>query len=269
MSNKQINSQLQMFASSRRHFLRASAIAGSLAAVTTFAPTTISGIALAEAAAQEGGDLGILNYALTLEHLENALYAALLKSGLLTGQALAYAKSFGAHENTHVEALTKTIKDLGGTPVAAQAAYNFPVLKTEAEVIKTLAMVEDLGASAYLGAAPLIQSPDLLTVAVQIHSNEAQHATAFRYLAGQDPVPEAFAKGMSMADVVKAVTPFLTVPAGGGTTPPPAGGGTPSTMPNTSGESDTLKILGVAGGIAAAAAGLALARKQQAEPTAE
>lgn len=247
-----ILSQLRTFASSRRQLAQATTIAGGLAAVTTLAPSSISGVALAEAAFQADGDLGVLNYALTLEHLEAALYRDLNASGLLTGKAADYGREFGAHETAHVDALTKTITQLGGTPVRAQAAYNWPRLTTEMQAIEILATVEDVGASAYLGAAPLLMNADLLTVAVQIHTNEAWHATAFRALAGQDFVPFAFAPPRTMAEVVAIVTPFLQAP---------------SQMPDTGAGDDALKMLGVAGGIAAVAAGLALARSQQHEGT--
>lgn len=80
-------------------------------------------------------------------------------------------------------------------------------------MIETLATVEDFGASAYLGTAPLLQNADLLTVAVQLHTNEAWHATAFRALAGQDFVPFAFAPARTMAELVAIVTPFLRAPS--------------------------------------------------------
>ncbi len=251
----EVTTYLRMFATSRRHFAKASVIAGGLTAATTLAPSSIAGIALAEAAAQSDGDLGILNFALTLEHFENALYRGLIQTGLLTGKALSFAQSFGAQENAHVDALTKTISQLGGTPVKEQAAYNWPKLKNEAEVIATLAKVEDVGASAYLGAAPLLQSADLLTVAVQIHTVEAEHATGFRYLNGENPVPFAFATPRSKQEVLDIVTPFLQAPAGA-----------PNQMPNTGlSDNSALKVLGVAGGIGAIAAGLAMSRGQQAE----
>lgn len=197
--------------------------------------------------AQQSGDLDILNYALTLEHFENVMYRTLIASGLLTGKALDYAKAYGVHENEHVVALTDTITKLGGTPVKEQAMYNLPSVTTEAEAIKLIATVEDVGASAYLGAAPLVQNGDLLTVAVQIHTVEAEHATVWRALSGQDVVPFAFATPRTSAEVLQIVTPFLTV--------------TPATMPNTGGTEDSLLALGVVGGIAVAA-GIAIARKQ-------
>src|ERR1700712_928488 len=51
------------------------------------------------------GDIGILNYALTLEYLEAAFYKEVAKSGLFKGQELAVLKKFGTEEQQHVEAL--------------------------------------------------------------------------------------------------------------------------------------------------------------------
>ena len=189
---------------SRRQLVKTGALAlGAAAAATLLTDAGISH------AARPGSDLDILNYALTLEHIEDAMYKTLLGSGLLYGKALAYATTFGAQEHTHVVALTATIKQLGGTPVAAQAKYNFPMLASLGAIVGLLVTVEDLGASAYLGAAPMIQDGKLLSTAVAIHSIEAQHATAWRNLAGMDIVPFAFATGTPMAKVVTAVTPFL------------------------------------------------------------
>src|ERR1044071_5370412 len=44
------------------------------------------------------GDIGILNYALTLEYLETAFYADVVKSGLFKGSDLATIKKFGSEE---------------------------------------------------------------------------------------------------------------------------------------------------------------------------
>ncbi len=250
--SQDLNSLLKLGASSRRHFLRASAIAGGLTAAGALTPAYVAGISLSKAAAQEGGDLGILNYALTLEHLEARLYKDLIASGLLSGQVLGYAQVYGSHEATHVDALTDTISKLGGEPVKAQEQYNFPKLKNQTEVVNTLVQVEDLGAAAYLGAAPLIKNGDLLTVAVQIHTVEAYHATGFRALAGQPVVPFAFAEGQSMEQVLKAVTPFLMA----GMPNTGSGGGVAENMGKVE------KLIGVAGVGAAAAAGVGLVKNR-------
>ena len=62
------------------------------------------------------GDLGIVNYALTLEYLEAGFYAAVAKSGLFKGDEQALIETIGKQEQEHVDALTATAKDLGGQP---------------------------------------------------------------------------------------------------------------------------------------------------------
>ena len=55
------------------------------------------------------GDVGILNYALTLEYLEAAFYADVIKSGLFKGSDLATIRKFGQTEDEHVEALKRFV----------------------------------------------------------------------------------------------------------------------------------------------------------------
>jgi len=54
----------------------------------------------------------------------------------------------------------------------SQDKYNFPQFKSGQEVLDYFQILEELGAAAYLGAAPLIQDKDLLTAAVGIHNVE-------------------------------------------------------------------------------------------------
>jgi len=176
-------------------------------------------------------DLDILNYALTLEHLESTMYKQIVASGKLTGDEQKYATDFGAHEAAHVTALTQTIQKLGGTPVAAQAKYNFPAFDTRDNIVKFLVTIEDLGAGAYLAAAGEIKNPDVLTAAVQIHNIEGEHASIWRRQAKMVPVVGAFASPIPKADVLAAATPIL----GGGTAAPATTGSTGSTAPVATG----------------------------------
>jgi hypothetical protein len=152
-------------------------------------------------------DLAIVNYALTLEYLETQFYADVVKSGLFKGQTLSVLKSFGAEEAQHVVALHKAAMSMG-TP-AAKPMGKFP-LKDAASVAKLAATVENLGAAAYLGQAPAIKSKDVLAAALSIHSIEARHAATLNTLLKQSPTPDgAFAKPMSMAQVLAVVKPFI------------------------------------------------------------
>jgi len=154
------------------------------------------------------GDLGIVNYALTLEYLEAAFYADVAKSGLFKGDDLALIKSIGAAEQEHVDALTATAKQLGG-PVAKAPKAEFP-LKDAKSVLDLAATVENLGAAAYLGQAAAIENPDILAAALSIHSVEARHAAVLNVLTGQEPTPDgAFAQPADMQTVLDSVQPFI------------------------------------------------------------
>jgi Ferritin-like domain len=154
------------------------------------------------------GDIGIVNYALTLEYLEATFYAEVAKSGLFKGEELAVLKKFGSEEQQHVEALSGTVKKLGGKP-APKPKTEFP-LKDAKSVAELAGTVENLGAAAYLGQAGNIESPEVLAAALSIHSVEARHAAVLNTLLGLSITPDgAFGKPADVATVLKSVEPFI------------------------------------------------------------
>lgn len=155
-----------------------------------------------------GGDLAILNYALTLEYLEADFYAKVADADVLRGAELDLAKQFGDAEAAHVETLKTTITGLGGTPVEAPET-TFP-LESRKAVLELAATVENLGAAAYLGQAPKIMSEEILAAALSIHSVEARHAAALNRVLGKSATPDgAFAQPATEAEVLEAVKPFI------------------------------------------------------------
>lgn len=187
--------------------------------------TTDSGNSPSEGASEsptggETGDLAILNYALTLEHLEADFYDQVIASGLATGNVGELAKSIGENEHEHVDTLTEAIVAMGGKPVGAPETKFEPVLEQGLDaVLRTAATVENLGAAAYLGQAPRLESKELLAAALSIHSVEARHAAGLNALVGrgftgggplEGSIPDgAFAKPMGMSEVLEAVKPYL------------------------------------------------------------
>jgi rubrerythrin len=159
-------------------------------------------------ASSTAGDLGILNYALTLEYLETEFYAKVVASGLFKGKVGSLIKTFGAQEATHVEALKGAVEKLGGAP-AVKPASKFPI--TSATQVAQLAYtVENLGAAAYLGQAAKIQNPEVLASALAIHTVEARHAATLGTLVKKSVTPQgAFATPADMSTVLAAVKPFL------------------------------------------------------------
>jgi rubrerythrin len=203
---------------SRRKFIAltggSTALAAFLAACgsdggTTTATTSQGGLSGTGETEQFGkGDVGILNYALTLEYLETAFYADVAKSGLFKGSDLATIRKFGSEEAEHVAALTAAVKQLGGKP-APQPKTEFP-LKSAKSVLELAGTVENLGAAAYLGQAANIKSPEVLASALAIHSVEGRHAAALNTLLGESITPDgAFAKPADAKTVLKSVEPFI------------------------------------------------------------
>jgi rubrerythrin len=164
-----------------------------------------------QALAQDGsGDVDILNFALTLEYLESAFYTQALKrvSGL-SGDAKELAKTLRDNEDEHVTALTKTIKSLGGKPVQAPGVDFGNAFASQKSFLKLAQTFEDTGVSAYNGAAPQIESTDVLAAAGSIVQVEARHAAAIRSLNGQPITESGFDKALEMQAVLDAVKPFV------------------------------------------------------------
>ena len=156
-------------------------------------------------------DIEVLNYALTLEHLEAAFYQAAgdydLGTDAFGNDINEWATAIGAHETAHVDTLTQVITDLGGEPVAA-ATYDFGVTDAQS-FLKTAAVLENVGVSAYDGAAQFIQDADLLTAAGSIVAVEARHASYLNLITGDSPFPAAFETPMTPDEVLAAAGPFI------------------------------------------------------------
>jgi hypothetical protein len=199
---------------SRRRFLAgsgavlgAAALAG-VAGLPGLTPGQQAGVRIAHAAGLSS-DMDILQFALTLEHLEDTAYRTVNASGVLKGTVADYFKTFGDQEHAHVVALTNVITKMGAQPVAEQSKYFLPTLTTQDDVVKFFAQVEEVGAGAYLGAAPLLQNKDLLAAAAAIHNVEAQHASTLRAVMGDMAPSPAFGSPLTYDQVIAAVTPLL------------------------------------------------------------
>jgi len=190
----------------RHAFMMRSAVAaGSVYGLSTVGPFV--GRALAQGG---GGDVDILNFALTLEYLEAAFYTQAVKDTQgLGSETKTLAETLRDNETEHVKALTATIKDLGGKPVAAPGVDFGKAFASEKSFLKTAQTFEDLGVSAYNGAAPQIRSKEVLGAAGSIVQVEARHAAAIRFLRGQPITASAFDKPLEKQAVLDAAMPFI------------------------------------------------------------
>jgi rubrerythrin len=141
-------------------------------------------------------DANILNTALGGEFGAVAAYQLAADSGLLQKPVLEIAMQFQGQHKAHADLLTKTVKTLGGTPAEQKktADYKFPVekLKTQTEVLRFAAGLEQGAASGYLGMVPVLAHRDLAKAVASILGDEAMHWAILRQALGENPVPEPF-----------------------------------------------------------------------------
>jgi Ferritin-like domain len=180
---------------------------GALAAGAVYGALAVGPYVRRALATSGGGDVGILNFALTLEYLEAKFYEEAKSRAKPSGELKALVDLLAKDEQQHVEALAGTIKKLGGKPVA-EPKFDFPYSDT-AGFLALAQTFEDTGVSAYNGAAPMIKSKEVLTAAGAIVQVEARHAAAIRLQNKAEPAPAAFDPPLSEAKVLKAVEPFI------------------------------------------------------------
>ena len=171
-------------------------------------------------------DVAILNFARTLEFLEARFYARGLDN--IGEEDLCSCKAFGdgednplrdrafdelrtiqAHEEAHVEALGAAVEELGGEPVE-EPDFDFGLaVEYPMAFLATAAQLENVGVSAYAGAAPHIESEEIVVPALGIHSVEARHASFLGTLNGRTGFPAAVDEPRTRSEVEALIAPFV------------------------------------------------------------
>jgi Ferritin-like domain len=128
------------------------------------------------------GDVGILNYALTLEYLERAFYNEATSGGKITSPQLKTFLSVTTRdERAHVAFLKKAL----GSKAVKQPKFDFKGIPTNEKMFAATAQVlENTGVHAYLGQAGNIKTPAYLGAAASIMTIEARHAGAIGLING-------------------------------------------------------------------------------------
>jgi len=195
---------------------------GSTTGTGSTGTTTFADQANFPGIAGQNENVVVLNFALTLEHLEADLYRQL--ANIATGQnlpfggknvyssptlaisnggldsnqtaaGLAFLTQYAAAEAAHRDFLVAAIPAVaGGTavppnPKGYTTAGLVPTSPTLKDILTFLQQVEEEGVRAYSGAAGFISNTMLTQAAATIFTTEARHSAGLNYALGRDAGP--------------------------------------------------------------------------------
>jgi len=224
---------------SRRRFLT-----GSAAALAGGALMAVPGAAFAKGNGDDdedmehggkgnkGGvsDVDILNFALTLEHLEAVFYTQGLKKfdkndfekyfsknnrpyrkqGIKELDGGAVYEEFTIlreHEQTHV----KTLQSVLGKKAVPRCTYNFKktAFTSVGQFVSVARVLENTGVTAYDGSIAYIDAAKLQTAGATIATVEARHAAYLNLINGAQPFPKPFDKPVAPQKICGMIAPFI------------------------------------------------------------
>jgi hypothetical protein len=208
----------------RLNFLRKGAVAGGAAlSGGALLSALIPGSAMAASSSKDrqappasmfgSGDIGVLNYALTLEYLEATFYAEALKNNVAKGDSMlgAFLKETAADEAKHVAFLKKAL----GSKAAKKPTFAFGKAVTDKKTfMATSYVLENTGVHAYHGQLTNLKSTANLLYAAEIATVEGRHAGAIGLLTGQAIAPKSgFDSPLGAGQVIAAVKATGFIPA--------------------------------------------------------
>ena len=185
-------------------------VRGALAAGAVYGGSMVAPF-VGRALGQAGDDVEVLNFALTLEHVESELYKQALKEvDELSSEVKELAEELERNELEHADTLTQTIQQLGGKPEPAPKVDFGDAFRSQDAFLELALTFENVGVSAYNGAAPAIRSKEILAAAGAIVQVEGRHAALIALETGGEVTPTgAFDRALSQERVRRALRPFL------------------------------------------------------------
>lgn len=166
------------------------------------------------------GDIGVLNYAYSLEQLENAFYKKVTEhdafNTIFKEKERKLIIEIKENELVHLQFYRAL---LGGMKIR-DLDPNFETIdfSNKTSVLLHAALFEDTGIAAYNGSGKLFQDVEKLKVAGKIVSIEGRHAAILRNMlnpkssafAGNDVVdPMGLDRALSPATIIPMVQPFI------------------------------------------------------------
>ncbi|MGI8741574.1 MAG: ferritin-like domain-containing protein [Bryobacteraceae bacterium] len=223
MAKKRILEEVAAEAPNRRNFLSKIALAGAAAAAVG------TGVKNANAqAAPAPTDADILNFALNLEYLEAEFYTVATSGKTIDQMGVAItgsgnqgpttggqqvtltnssflttdiANEIAFDERQHVTFIRTALTAAGATPIA-KPAINLTALGIGfnglTDFLQLARAFEDVGVTAYAGAAPLITDKTILGAAARIAETESLHAANIRLQVAKLGIPTTLLDGVDI-----------------------------------------------------------------------
>ncbi|MBA2627892.1 MAG: ferritin-like domain-containing protein [Gemmatimonadales bacterium] len=209
----------------RRQFLKWSGAAAVLLAACDSGPTDSSpptpSYGVAKGGITDGAaavtidlsnDIGILNFAYALEQLEAAFYTMVVANQFTGGGAeeVQVFSDIKKHEVIHREFFRTAL----GSAAIPGLSFDFSSInfRSRGGVLGVALAFEELGVSAYNGAAQFISNTDYLVIAGKIVSVEARHASTIADLFrpnGKSFAPRAFDLARGFNEVLAIADPYI------------------------------------------------------------
>ena len=175
----------------------------------SFLGLVAAGLAAPRAFGDIRDDISVLQFALTLEYVESALYRDALKAlpGLPSDVRRLVAE-LRDNEIEHVDALRATISEAGGRPNDRPRVDFGNALRTQTSFLKLANTLEDTGVSAYNGAAPQFENTDFVAAFASLAQVESRHAALVRLVREKPPAPLPLDKASNQQVVRAAIGPY-------------------------------------------------------------
>ena len=158
------------------------------------------------------GDVGILNYALTLEYLESAFYTEALHAHIArTPQLKQFVQTVVTDETAHVHLLKSAL----GSKAVARPTFDFQGVPQDLKkFLATAYVLENTGVRAYHGQFANFSAQAYLITATELATVEARHAGAIALYLGQAIAPQGpLDKPLTAAAVLAKVKSTGFIPA--------------------------------------------------------
>lgn len=170
--------------------------------------------------AASANDITVLKFANVLEQLETEFYKQALakfqESDFTTAGFVSASipvqqfNSIAVDEATHTTVLASVLRSLGQEPVSG-CKFDFSSALTDVKTMAAVArLVENVGVSAYLGGAALIDDRQILVAAGTILTDEARHQTVLNMLNGGVAIPAAFDVALAPSQVLAVAGGFIS-----------------------------------------------------------